>query len=118
MKTCSHPPTSKHEIDRIEYRYIRLGEVVEITDQNGTVHGYEYDALRRLRHDKVMTVGTGLDDRIRRISREYEARRMLQTPTSLEAVDDESANVVNEVRLEYHAFSQPKAVYQSQAPIL
>src|SRR3954467_1966029 len=34
--------------DRVEYRYNRLGEMVEMKDQNETVHRYDYDGLGRL----------------------------------------------------------------------
>jgi hypothetical protein len=30
--------------DRVEYEYNRLGEVTELTDQNGTVHQFGYDS--------------------------------------------------------------------------
>ena len=37
----------------VEYRRNRLGEVIEMSDQNGVLHKYEYDLFGRIRHDRV-----------------------------------------------------------------
>ena len=54
--------------DRIEFKYNRQGEVTEIKDQNETVHAFDYDKLGRRIHDRVTTLGSGVDGAVRRIS--------------------------------------------------
>jgi len=91
--------------DRVEYRYNRLGEMIEVKDQAGTVHAYDYDKLGRLLHDRVtLPDGSTVDDTVLRISREYEVRGMLSKVTSYDAA--ESGNVVNQVELAYNDFAQ------------
>ena len=60
--------------DRVEYKCNRQGEVKEIEDQLGGVRVLEYDLLGRLQHDRVTTLGTGVDGAVRRITRTYEVR--------------------------------------------
>jgi hypothetical protein len=57
--------------DRVEFQYNRIGERIWKRDQNGTVHVYEFDNLGRLLHDRVTTLGTGVDGAVRRISTIY-----------------------------------------------
>ena len=54
--------------DRVEYRYDRQGERVEKKDQNETVHAYDFDNLGRLIHDRVTSVGSGVDNAALRVS--------------------------------------------------
>jgi len=85
---------------------LQFGEMIEAKDQAGTIHAYDYDKLGRLQHDRVSGLGSGVDDAIRRISREYEVRGMLKRITSYDSTSLESANVVNEVALTYNDFAQ------------
>jgi RHS repeat-associated protein len=99
--------------DRVEYKYDRLGELIELEDQNETIHAYEYDKLGRLLHDKVTALGEGVDDTILRISREYEVRGMLRTVTSADGPEVSTSLMVNQVLLEYNPFGQLIADWQS-----
>ena len=67
--------------DRVEYKYNRQGERTEKQDQNGTVHAYQFDALGRLLHDRVTTLGTNIDGAVRRTSTTYEVRGMIEQVT-------------------------------------
>ncbi len=96
--------------DRVEHKYNRQGEVKETKDQNGTVHAFEYDKLGRSTADKATTLGTDVDDAVRRIERDYEVRGMLVKTTNYDAATGGYA--VNEVDLSYNDFGQPKVEHQ------
>ena len=100
--------------DRVEYGYNRLGQVRESTDQNGTVRALDYDKLGRLIHDRVTTLGTDVDGTVRRISRTYEIRGMVESVTTYDNATVGSGSVVGEVKSEYNDFSQLVKEYQSQ----
>lgn len=99
--------------DRVEYKYNRLGQVKEIKDQNASVRTLEYDALGRLLHDRVTTVGSGVDNAVLRISRTYEVRGMVEKVTSVNNATVGSGTVVNEVQYAYNTFGQLTADYQA-----
>ncbi|MCX6908426.1 MAG: RHS repeat-associated core domain-containing protein [Verrucomicrobia bacterium] len=92
--------------DRVEYCYNRLGEMIEAKNQAGTIHAYDYDKLGRLIHDRVTSLGSGVDNAVLRISREYEVRGMLSKVTSYDNATVGSGIVVNEVELAYNDFAQ------------
>ena len=86
---------------RFEYTYDRQADLTETKDPNGTIHDYDYDNLGRLLHDRVTTVGTGVDNAVLRISRSHEIRGLLEKITSYDSATVGSGNVVNEVALAY-----------------
>ncbi|MGB0992910.1 MAG: RHS repeat domain-containing protein, partial [Akkermansiaceae bacterium] len=53
-------PQSSGSPDRVEYQYNRAGELTQKTDQNGTVHEYDYDKLGALLHDRVIAFGSAI----------------------------------------------------------
>ena len=57
--------------DRVEYCYNRQGDRTQLKDQNGTVHQFDFDKLGRLLHDRVATLGSGVDAAVRRLSTSY-----------------------------------------------
>ncbi len=101
--------------DRVEYKYNRLGERKETKDQNETVHVYEYDDLGRRTHDRVTSVGSGIDNAVLRISRTYEVRGLIQNVTSYDNATVGSGNVVNDIEYEYNGFGQAEKAYQSHS---
>src|SRR2546430_7547876 len=80
--------------DRVEFKYNRLSEMKEKKDQIQTIHTTDYDKLGRLQHDRVTALGTGVDGAVRRITRIYEVRGMLQKITSYDNSDPSLGNVV------------------------
>ena len=92
--------------DRLEYGYNRLGEMTGAKDQAGTIHAYAYDKLGRLVHDRVTALGSGVDNGVLRISRQYEVRGMLSKVTSYDNATVGSGSVVNEVAMSYNEFAQ------------
>ena len=81
----------------------RLDEVVVKRDQNGTVHTYEYDNLGRLLHDRITTLGTGVDGAVRRITTAYDVVGNVKSVTSYDNATMGSGTVVNQVLYEYDA---------------
>ena len=99
--------------DRVEYKYNRLGEIKEIKDQAGTVRTLDYDKVGRLLHDRVTTLATGVDGTVRRISRSYEVRGLLEKLTSWDNATVGTGSVVNEVQNTYNGFGQLSIQYQA-----
>ena len=82
LKRAEIYPDSADADDRIRFAYNRLGEVVQMVDQRGTTHVYEFDALGRQTQDRVTVLGSGVDGAVRRIESGYEARGMRERVTS------------------------------------
>src|SRR5207253_2849268 len=78
LKRAEVYPDSVDSDDRISFKYNRQREVTEMTDQNATVHAYDYDKLARTTQDRVTQLGTGVDGAVRRIARSYEVRGMVE----------------------------------------
>ena len=100
---------------RYEYAYSRQGDRIETKDPNGTVHDYEYDNLARPLHDRVTTVGTGVDNAILRISQTYGIRGILEKITSYDNATVGSGNVVNEVVLAHDGNGRLTTDYQEHS---
>ena len=99
-------PDSEDDDDVIRFAYNRQGEVTKRTDQNGTVHEYDYDLLGRDTEDRVTTAGTGIDTAVLRISKTYEVRGMVERATSHDNPAVGSGNIINQVLFLYNAFGQ------------
>ena len=99
--------------DRVEFRYNRLGEMIERKDQNTTVHTYDYDRLGRLLNDGVPVLGTGIDGAVRRISLTYDRASRLESVTSWDVATPRSGSPVNQVLQRYNGFGQLTHEYQS-----
>lgn len=108
-------PDSTGASDRVKMTYNRQGQVTSKTDQLGSVHTMEYDLLGRLIHDRVTTLGAGVDNAILRISTTYEVRGLVQNVTSFDNATVGSGSVVNDVQNEYNDFSQLVTQYQSHS---
>jgi len=98
--------------DVVLYGYNRQGERTSLTDQRGCVHRYDFDKLGRQIHDRVTTVGEGVDDAVLRLSTTYEVRGMVETLTSWNDADVNSGNAVNQCLFVYDDFQQLIADYQ------
>ncbi|MEZ6099347.1 MAG: hypothetical protein R3E01_10270 [Pirellulaceae bacterium] len=104
--------------DRVEYKYNRVGEVIEKKDQNGTVHTYEYDKLGRLLRDKITTVGSGVDNAVLRIETVYDVRGNVEKVTSYDhATQTLSTNIVNQIVREYNGLNLLTKEYQEHEGI-
>jgi len=106
-------PDSVDDDDRITHQYNRQGERTQTTDQNGTVHAFNFDALGREIHDRVTTLGTGVDGAVRRISTEYEVRGMREKISSFNGETVGSGSIVNEVLFQFNDFAQLTHDYQA-----
>jgi len=102
------------EFERTEYTYNRQGVVVTLKDPNETVHAFDYDRLGRTRQDRIIALGTNLDDSVLRIETTYDTKRLLTA--SVTSYDDAMVgmgNVINEVGYTYDDFGQLIADQQS-----
>ncbi|MEO8495591.1 MAG: RHS repeat-associated core domain-containing protein, partial [Planctomycetota bacterium] len=91
---------------REEYAYNRQQERIEKTDQNGTVHGYDFDGLGRQTQDRITTVGTGVDSAVRRVETSYDVRGQVDSITSLDNAIVGSGSVLNQSMMRYDDFGQ------------
>ena len=98
--------------DVVTYGYNRQGERTTLTEQRGCVHEFDYDKLGRQIHDRVTTLGDGVDDAILRLSTTYEVRGMVQTLSSWNNASATSGDVVNQCLFQYNDFQQLIADYQ------
>lgn len=113
LKRAEIYPDSVDDDDKITFSYNRQRQVRQITDQNGTVHGFDFDKLGRMTQDRVTTLGTGVDGAIRRIASSYEVRGMRTKLTSWNGETVGSGSVVNDVQFAYNDFGQVIADYQA-----
>lgn len=74
-------PDSTGGSDRKAFGYNRQAEVTSLTDQNGTVHSYDFDLLGRPTADRITTSGSGIDIAVLRIGTSYEVRGLVQNIT-------------------------------------
>ena len=108
-------PDSTGGSDLVLYSYNRLGERITLTDQRGCVHTYDRDKLGRVIHDRVTTLGTGVDGAIRRLSTAYDVRGLTSKLTSWNNASVNSGDVVNECQMTYNSFMQLIADYQNHS---
>ena len=108
-------PDSTGGSDPVSYSYNRLGERTTQTDQRGCVHTYDRDKLGRVIHDRVTTLGSGVDGAIRRLSTSYDVRGLTRKLTSWNSADVNSGDVVNECFLVYNNFMQLITDYQNHS---
>src|SRR6185437_13824588 len=71
-------PDAVDATDRVTQGYNRQSQVIQRTDQNGTVHTYDYDLLGRQTDDIVTSLGLGIDGAVQRISTSYEVRGLVE----------------------------------------
>ena len=102
--------------DRVEYRYNKQGQQVEVKDQNQTVHDYLFDAVGRQTEDLVSLPTSNpqnIDDSVLRIDRAYEVRGMIEEITSYSNTG--GTNVVNQVLDEYNDWGLLSQEYQEHS---
>jgi len=71
--------------DRIELTYNRLGQIATRKDQREVVNTYEYDALGRLEHERLTSLGRSgesVDDTVLRLTNTYDVRGLLTSTAS------------------------------------
>lgn len=108
-------PDSNDSSDVVLFAYNRQQQETSLTDQNGTVHDYDFDLLGRRTQDRVTTLGTGVDGAVRRIATTFEVRGMRENITSYDNATVGSGSVVNDVQFAYNDFAQLTHDYQSHS---
>lgn len=99
----------------VSYLVNRQSQVKQLTDQNGTVHAFDFDLLGRQVFDRVTILGTGIDATVQRVGRTYEVRGLLQNVTSYSSPTVGSGSVVNDVERVYDSFGQVTTEYQEHS---
>jgi YD repeat-containing protein len=112
LKRAEVYPDSIGTSDRVTFKYNRQGQKIEMTDQNATVHAYDYDGLGRQTHDRVTNLGSGIDGAVRRISSTYEVRGMRAKLTSYDNATVGSGSIASECQYAYNDFGQLATEYQ------
>ncbi|MBI3861131.1 MAG: hypothetical protein HY290_04465, partial [Planctomycetia bacterium] len=115
LKRYEINPDSVGGSDRKAFAYNRQGTMTTLTDQNGTVHSFDFDKLGRHTADRITTLGAGIDGAVLRITATFEVRGMPEHVTSYDNATVGSGNVVNDVQFAYNSYSQLLADYQSHA---
>ncbi len=88
-----------------------LGEVIQKTDRNGTVHDYTFDNLGRQISDIIVTLGAGVDGAVRRIDTAYNDAGLPYLFTSF--ADTAGTVIVNQVMYIYNGLGQVTRSYQA-----
>ena len=104
--------------DRIELEYDRQQRVTEVKDQQGTVHAFNFDSLGRQTQDRVTTLGSGVDDTVRRIATTYDILGRREMITSYDNPTVGSGSVVNQVQNVYNDFGQLVTEYQDHGGVV
>jgi RHS repeat-associated protein len=115
LKRSEIYPDSVGGTDQILFSYNRQQQMIVATDQNGTVHAYDYDKLGRQTQDRVTTLGSAIDGTIRRLMTTYEVRGMKARLTSFDNATVASGSVINECLFLYNDFAQLVSDYQSHS---
>lgn len=80
--------------------------MIQVTDQGGTVHQFDFDLLGRQTQDPVTAVGTDVDGAILRIETTYEVRGMKEHLTSYDNATVGMGSIVNDCQFVYNDFGQ------------
>jgi RHS repeat-associated protein len=105
-------PDSVDDDDVILFGYNRQSQVVQMTDQAGTVHEFDYDLLGRQTQDRVTAFGADVDDSVLRIETTFEVRGMKEHITSYDDATVGIGAVVNDCQAVYNDFGQLVTEYQ------
>ena len=92
----------------MEMKVNRLGETIETKDQNGTIHQLGRDLLGRPISDAIPTVGSGVDDTVRRQTYGYDSRDNMVLQTSHSEISDSTPGnkILNQLEQVYNDFNQ------------
>jgi len=88
-----------------------LGQVVTMTDRNGSVHTLSYDMLGRVVFDSVTTLGSDVDGAVRLIETRYDEQGNAYRVTSYDGPT--GGNIVNDVLRQFNGLGQLTVEYQS-----
>ncbi|GIX04973.1 MAG: hypothetical protein KatS3mg114_0842 [Planctomycetaceae bacterium] len=108
-------PDSTGGSDQVWLSYNRQAQRTSLTDQNGSVHQYDYDLLGRLTQDRVTTLAASIDGAVRRIETAYEVRGLVSRVTSNDSPAVGAGSTVNEVKFTYNDFGQSIKTYQAHS---
>lgn len=91
--------------DQVSYVYSAIGQRISMTDRNGNVHDYSFDAVGRPTADVVSTLGSGVDGSVRRLDTAYDSAGRAYLFTSRAGTSD-TATIVNQVQRGFNGLGQ------------
>jgi RHS repeat-associated protein len=97
--------------DDVTYAHDGLGEIIDMTDQNGTTHDYTYDSLGRETLDSVTTLGGGVDGTVRAIGTTFNTQGLPNLETSYSNAN--GTGVVNQDEDIYNGLGQLTGEFQA-----
>jgi YD repeat-containing protein len=116
LSAIQHPDPTTGNLSSSQqdsYKVNALGQTIQATDRNGSVHQYAYDVLGRVTSDAVTTLGAGVDGAVRRIQTAYDSQGNAYLVTSYDAAT--AGNIVNQVQRTFNGLRQLTAEYQSHS---
>lgn len=116
LAAVHYPNESSGEADddaeyTVSYAYNQLGELIGVTDQNGTRHEYTRDAAGRVTIDQVGNFGPGIDDSVQSLTVEYDDFGRMERVRSWDDVNG-TGDVLNAVKFTYTTLWQVEEVFQ------
>jgi len=114
MAAIYYPNTSTGDPDSSHpeaYTVNALGQTLTMADRNGNGHSYTYDVLGRPTADAVLTLGSGVDGTVRRLTTAYDTGDRPYLFTSYNAAS--GGSIVNQVQDVYNGLGQLITEYQS-----
>ena len=94
--------------DHESMAYDNLGRRTVFTDQRQVSHAYGFDPAGRLASDKLTLLASGVDGAVRALAWGYDLEGRVETVTSFDDVDLESATPLNQIRYEYDEWGVSK----------
>jgi RHS repeat-associated protein len=115
VKETRHPDAStgapsSTQADAVKVN--RLGQTVETTDRNGTVHQFTFDPVGRLIADIVPTVGSGINADTLAVETTYDGAGNPYLLTTYNNVSYGPGSVLTQIRREYNGLGQLVKEYQ------
>jgi RHS repeat-associated protein len=107
--STGNPSTSQQE----SYTLDALGERRTLSDRNGSVHTFSYDALGELTTDAVTTLANGVDGAVRRLQVAYNVLGQAYQFTTYNAAS--GGSIVNQAQDVFNGLGQLTTEYQSHS---
>lgn len=105
-------PDSTGDTDSVTYAYNAQGQRIYMKDQNATVHEYDYDDSGRQTHDRVTTLGSGVDTTVKRITTAYDSLGRVSTATQFDNATVGSGSETDEVKYAYEDWGNMSKIEQ------
>lgn len=93
-----------------QYSYNALGQTIQFTDRNGTIHDYHYVLLGRQVSDIATSLGSGVDNQVRRQETAFDSAGNAYLFTSYNATT--SGSITSQISRAFNGLGQLTEEYQ------